>query len=395
MLEESSEFSSANIYIQPPDNGNDTDEDSGPEDSGGSLDNLTGRQLRAEAGATIFTCDHRKTVIGDEDSETDSEAIEADAGVSAAEDRPNTEAATVAEDDAMKGDGQDKASGCESVQAGIGKRRRSTTAGTRNAKLSRNSNSSRETELRECSSQRKKASAPKSRVWKKMDLKKGDSRSASLTKPAFLSLDMTPASLFEYFFDEKVVTHIVEMSRIYAHQKLKPNFEMTAEEFRAFVAVLLLSGYAPLPRRRMYWEQTSDVRNEAVTGAMSLNRFEEILRYVHLADNAHLEPTDKMAKVRPLFDLLNKRYRQYWPVEEELDIDESMVPYYGHHSSKQFIRGKPIRFGFKIWCLNARLGYLLQFDPYQGASSSYDSSLGNERNFTIILSVKSTISSFL
>jgi len=51
--------------------------------------------------------------------------------------------------------------------------------------------------------------------------------------------------------------------------------------------------------------------------------------------------------------------------------------YYGHHSSKQFIHGKPIRFGFQIWCLNARLGYLIQFEPYQGASASYDSSLGN------------------
>jgi len=27
--------------------------------------------------------------------------------------------------------------------------------------------------------------------------------------------------------------------------------------------------------------------------------------------------------------------------------------------------------------MNARLGYLIQFEPYQGASASYDSSLGN------------------
>jgi len=57
MLQDESNFVSANIYSQPPQNGNDTDEDSGSEDSGVTVDNLTGRQLRAEASATIFTSD--------------------------------------------------------------------------------------------------------------------------------------------------------------------------------------------------------------------------------------------------------------------------------------------------------------------------------------------------
>ena len=44
----------------------------------------------------------------------------------------------------------------------------------------------------------------------------------------------------------------------------------------------------------------------------------------------HLHDTgDKTAKVRPLFDHSNTWYLQYWPAEEDLDIDESMVTYYG------------------------------------------------------------------
>ncbi|KRZ70587.1 PiggyBac transposable element-derived protein 3 [Trichinella papuae] len=34
-----------------------------------------------------------------------------------------------------------------------------------------------------------------------------------------------------------------------------------------------------------------------------------------------------------------------------------MVPYYGHHSCKMFIRGKPIRFGYKIWTMASANGY--------------------------------------
>lgn len=44
-----------------------------------------------------------------------------------------------------------------------------------------------------------------------------------------------------------------------------------------------------------------------------------------------------------------------------------MVEYYGHHGCKQFIRGKPIRFGYKCWCMNLKNGYLINFEIYQGA----------------------------
>ncbi|CAG5044038.1 unnamed protein product [Parnassius apollo] len=58
------------------------------------------------------------------------------------------------------------------------------------------------------------------------------------------------------------------------------------------------------------------------------------------------------------------------PLEENYSIDEAMVPYYGRHSCKQFIRGKPIRWGYKLWVGATRLGYLIWFDPYQRKSST-------------------------
>ena len=44
-----------------------------------------------------------------------------------------------------------------------------------------------------------------------------------------------------------------------------------------------------------------------------------------------------------------------------------MIPYFVKHNAKQFIMGKPIRFGYKIWVLTTPLGYDLQFEAYQGA----------------------------
>ena len=50
-----------------------------------------------------------------------------------------------------------------------------------------------------------------------------------------------------------------------------------------------------------------------------------------------------------------------------MSIDEAMIPYFGKHSTKQFIRGKPIRFGYKMWVLTTPLGYVLLFESDQGA----------------------------
>ena len=49
-----------------------------------------------------------------------------------------------------------------------------------------------------------------------------------------------------------------------------------------------------------------------------------------------------------------------------------MMKYYGKHGCKQFLRGKPIRFGYKVWSLNQANGYLANLELYQGARANTD-----------------------
>ena len=51
-------------------------------------------------------------------------------------------------------------------------------------------------------------------------------------------------------------------------------------------------------------------------------------------------------------------WQQYDVLHNLLSIDESMMPYYGSHSCKMFIKGKPIRFGYMMWCVCESDGYL-------------------------------------
>jgi len=80
---------------------------------------------------------------------------------------------------------------------------------------------------------------------------------------------------------------------------------------------------------------------------MSSKKYQTIKRFVHLADNEQLQAGDKTGKIAPLITAVNENLVQFGIFQQNLSIDESMTPYFGRHSMKMFIRGKPIRFGFK------------------------------------------------
>jgi hypothetical protein len=52
--------------------------------------------------------------------------------------------------------------------------------------------------------------------------------------------------------------------------------------------------------------------------------------------------------VRPIFANLNRSSSKWFTECEDYSVDEIMIPYFGRHSSKQFIHGKPIRYGYKV-----------------------------------------------
>lgn len=178
-----------------------------------------------------------------------------------------------------------------------------------------------------------------------------------------------PIEYFELFFDDVVLEYICECSIKYAQQKGNHNFNLDKGTLKSFLGILILSGYCDLPRCKMYWEQKPDVHNQAVSDAMSRNRFDDIMQYLHVCDNNNLPPNDKFGKVRHFLSMLNERWLHHFPGDTNICVDESMVPYYGRHGAKQHIHGKPIRFGYKVWCLANKLGYLIQCEPYQGAST--------------------------
>ncbi len=135
-----------------------------------------------------------------------------------------------------------------------------------------------------------------------------------------------------------------------------PNKKGKHSELLKFYGTLLTSGYNTVPRRHLLWSDDYEISNTAVKDAMRRNRFDEIMSSVHLVDNMKIT-ADPFFKVRPLFEHLND-INNAIPIAEHVAVDEMMIEYFGRHGCKQFIRGKPIRFGYKIWSLASSSGFV-------------------------------------
>ena len=77
-----------------------------------------------------------------------------------------------------------------------------------------------------------------------------------------------------------------------------------------------------------------------------------------------------MSKISFSYNMLNFNLVQFGIFYELLSVDESMVAYFGCHSAKMFIRGKPICFVYKVWCLCESDGYPYPMQIYQGKQSN-------------------------
>ncbi|XP_030297034.1 piggyBac transposable element-derived protein 3-like [Sparus aurata] len=116
-----------------------------------------------------------------------------------------------------------------------------------------------------------------------------------------------------------------------------------------FIGVCFCMSIHVLPKPRLYWN--TQTRVEMVARTMSLNRWENIKRNLHFADNNNQVPGgDKLFKVRPLLNFLNDSFRGI-PMDGMLCVDEQMVPFKRKSQLKQYIPMKPKRWGYKIFIL--------------------------------------------
>lgn len=90
-------------------------------------------------------------------------------------------------------------------------------------------------------------------------------------------------------------------------------------------------GYIRYPRARMYWSSEDGLRLGIVASAMSVNRYEQILRYLHFVDNLTYQPanTNRLFKIRPILCALKETFKAAADPDEFQSVDEQIIPFKG------------------------------------------------------------------
>lgn len=185
-----------------------------------------------------------------------------------------------------------------------------------------------------------------------------------------------PIELFDLFFTNDIVDHITYQTNLYAtRDKNDQTFSIEATEMKQFLGLILISGYHKVPRENAYWSTGLSLECPIFSKTMSRTRFKTIKRYLHVADNQSLS-SSKVAKIEPLYDMLRRQCQQFGFFDELLSVDESMIPYRGNHSVRQYIHNKPIKFGFKMWMLCGNTGFPYNFSIYCGKDAERTGPLG-------------------
>ena len=155
-----------------------------------------------------------------------------------------------------------------------------------------------------------------------------------------------------------------EKSNLHAHQNGR-NFTVTKEELKAFLGINFVMAINKLPTIAEYWRVDNLIGNDGIQNTMIRNRFCEILQNLHFADNRKDDKTDKAFKMRPVIDHLNWKVSEVLSKNSEQSIDEHMVKFKGGSGMKQYIKSKPIKWGFKFWFrCSSKSAYLYQMDIY-------------------------------
>lgn len=185
----------------------------------------------------------------------------------------------------------------------------------------------------------------------------------------------TPYDFLKIFLCDELLDLIVletnrfaEQSRnkvLPANSRLNRWKDTNKQEIMTFLGIVLYMGLKKLPRMTDYWSK-NPLYSDQVSSRMSRNRFELLLRMIHFNDNENIVAHDRLGKLSPLLNILTNKYKEIYIPEKSVCIDETLVPFRGRLSFRQYIKNKRFKFGIKLYKLCCKDGYTYDLRVYCG-----------------------------
>lgn len=235
-----------------------------------------------------------------------------------------------------------------------------------------------------CRSKGKKQPTQNEREWQALEEHEFTRLPCKFDQPISkleLNDNAEPIEYFRQFIDNHVVDFVCYQSN---HYRVLNNWKFPKImpcDLLAWLGINFLRGYHRLPSTESYWSLSDDLGVDLVRNSMSRDRYQQITRSLHLAENDLIPDRkspdyDPIYKIRRFARMLNQKFLDNMSCSARLSIDESMIKFKGRSSCKQYFPLKPIKRGFKVWSLcDSETGYLYKFDIYCGKKASESSSM--------------------
>ena len=102
----------------------------------------------------------------------------------------------------------------------------------------------------------------------------------------------------------------------------------TTDELHAFFALVILMGVVIKKSMKDYWSKRAVIKTPFFSDVMSQTRFLQILRVLHFVDNSSDRTgtdSDRIWKIRPVYDFLVDKFSSIFVPSRNLCIDESLL----------------------------------------------------------------------
>uniref|UniRef100_A0A8D0AC50 PiggyBac transposable element-derived protein domain-containing protein n=1 Tax=Sander lucioperca TaxID=283035 RepID=A0A8D0AC50_SANLU len=190
----------------------------------------------------------------------------------------------------------------------------------------------------------------------------------------------TALQLFQLFFTNSVLKTILQNTNhcgsTHHSTPSIPWIDLTLQDMFAFMSLIVYMGVVKCFSFTDYWRGGHLYSLPFPRRVMTGKKFLRISQSLHLSssvgDAANEERRgtgayDRLAKIKPLYEEMRDSCRRNFHPGQEISIDERMVASKARTGLKQYMKNKPVRWGYKLFVLaDSRNGYTWDFFVYEG-----------------------------
>jgi hypothetical protein len=136
--------------------------------------------------------------------------------------------------------------------------------------------------------------------------------------------------LLQLFAEQSNLYHKQNVEKWKSSLKSLKWTDITSAEMKTFLGLILLMGHVQDDNVKDYWSTDSTGTTQIFSQTMIRNCFKAIWQAWHFNNSQLKNDSSRLFKTEPVYEYLLQKFRSVYSPEQELSLDEGMIPWRGH-----------------------------------------------------------------